>query len=214
MCACYGLTVHSARLLQASTRSPSALSGRFSVPRLALPTCESPTAAAAGGLTRSTRRALTGTPGGVRSPSPYGSPTRRSGTCDSGEQPALAELSTLASALGESLVAADLPAIVAHKRRADMQAAEAEEDGVPQGEGRQERRGTDVLTVLAWHVLLMCALLLRQPVSALPNAPNACTPPVPQLQTCWSRRRGPQRRCWKRTASWSQPARCAAWTAA
>lgn len=104
------------------------------MPRLALPTCESPTAAAAGGLTRSTRRALTGTPGGVRSPSPYGSPTRRSGTCDSVDQPALAELSTLASALGESLVAADLPAIVAHKRRADMQAAEAEEDGVLQGE--------------------------------------------------------------------------------
>lgn len=115
-------------------RSPSALSGRFSVPRLALPACESPTAAAASGLTRSTRRVLSATPG-ARSPSPYGSPTRRSGTRDTAEPSALAELATLAGALGESLMAADLPAIVAHKRRADMRLseAEAEEGAVPAG---------------------------------------------------------------------------------
>jgi hypothetical protein len=116
-------------------RSPSALSsGRFSVPRLALPTCESPTAAAAG-LTRSTRRVLSGTPGGARSPSPYGSPTRRSGTCGGeGEPAAAAELSTLATALGESLMAADLPAIVAHKRQADARLDDWKVDGVPAGE--------------------------------------------------------------------------------
>jgi len=116
-------------------RSPSALSnaGRLSVPRLALPAPDSPTSAA-GGLTRSTRRVLSSTPGGARSPSPYGSPTRRSGTCDSAEPSALAELATLASALGESLMAADLPAIVAHKRRADVRLSEADEDGVPNGE--------------------------------------------------------------------------------
>lgn len=95
-----------------------------------------------GGLTRSTRRVLGGTPGGrTRSPSPFASPTRRSGTCDSAEPTALAELATLASALGESLMAADLPAIVAHKRRADIRLSE-EEDGVPAGEpaGSARRR--------------------------------------------------------------------------
>lgn len=119
-------------------RSPSALSqrsSRFSIPRLALPAGDdSPTAAAAGGLTRSTRRALSRTPGGARSPSPFASPTRRSGTMDSAEPGALAELATLAGALGESLMAADLPAIVAHKRRADVRLADAEEEGsVPPG---------------------------------------------------------------------------------
>jgi hypothetical protein len=125
--------------------SPSMLSnsGRFSVPRLALPSCDSPTHAATGGLTRSTRRALGSTPGGgARSPSPYGSPTRRSATCESAEPPAaLAQLATLAGALGESLMAADLPAIVAHKRQADARlcdaAGEAEAEAaaaVPAGE--------------------------------------------------------------------------------
>ncbi len=58
---------------------------------------------------------------------------------DSGEPAAAAELATLASALGESLMAADLPAIVAHKRMADAklaEAAEEEEEGgglVPSG---------------------------------------------------------------------------------
>jgi hypothetical protein len=120
-------------------------SGRFSVPRLALPSCDSPTHAT-GGLTRSTRRALGSTPGGggggARSPSPYGSPTRRSATRESAEPPAaLAQLATLAGALGESLMAADLPAIVAHKRQADARLCEAAEEAeaeaaatVPAGE--------------------------------------------------------------------------------
>lgn len=134
-CACLPDTVphvrRAAPQAAASVRSPSALSGRFSVPRLALPTSESPTGAATGGLTRSTRRVLSTTPG-ARSPSPYSSPTRRSATCDSAEPSALAELATLASALGESLMAADLPAIVAHKRRADVRLASTEDD-VPAG---------------------------------------------------------------------------------
>lgn len=70
--------------MQASSpaRSASALStaSLSLVPRLLLPGCESPTAAAAsaGGLTRSTRRALSSSPAGRRSPSPtrFGSPVR------------------------------------------------------------------------------------------------------------------------------------------
>ena len=53
----------------------------------------------------------------------------------------LAQLATLAGALGESLMAADLPAIVAHKRQADARlcdaAGEAEAEAaaaVPAGE--------------------------------------------------------------------------------
>ncbi|KAL4458989.1 hypothetical protein ABPG75_013854 [Micractinium tetrahymenae] len=139
-------------------RSPSAASsGRFSVPRLALPTPDSPTAAI-GGLTRSTRRVLSGTPGGgARSPSPFASPTRRSGTCDSAEPRALAELATLASALGESLTAADLPAIVAHKRRADIRLSE--EDGVP-AELLEPPPGT-AKKVLEAHRILVTARSLR-----------------------------------------------------
>lgn len=127
---------HAAHLQGRHARSPSAASSsHFSVPRLALPTPDSPTASF-GGLTRSTRRVLSGTPrAGTRSPSPFASPSRRSGTCDSAEPRALAELATLASALGESLMAADLPAIVAHKRRADIRLGEEEEeeDGMPAG---------------------------------------------------------------------------------
>ena len=144
-------------------RSPSALSNssRLSVPRLALPTPESPTAAA-GGLTRSTRRMLSGTPGSrARSPSPYGSPSRRSGTCDSAEPSALAELATLASALGESLMAADLPAIVAHKRLADVRLGEGDGEGVPQGEAGAGARWAALCSLCAMPARACCGLPLH-----------------------------------------------------
>ena len=98
---------------------------KFHVPRLSLPggDAESPTAVTPtiGGLTRSTRRAMAGTPWGRKnsSPAPWGSPTKRSAS-EGLEQSASVELNSLAAALGESLMAADLSAIVAHRRKSQI----------------------------------------------------------------------------------------------
>eukprot|EP00887_Chlorella_sp_A99_P006671 scaffold3.g6671.t1 len=107
-------------------RSPSAMLGRvkFRVPRLQLPNDNSPMNPAAG-LTRSTRRALSNTPGGRRSPTPtpWGSPSRqRAGSAEPAELSAAAQMAAVAGAVGEGLIAADLPSIIALKRRADAAA--------------------------------------------------------------------------------------------
>lgn len=79
---------------------------------------------AAGGLTRSTRRVMSNTPGGRRSPTPtpWGSPTRRGGggSMDLAELSATAQMAAVAGAVGESLIAADLPCIIAHRRRLEV----------------------------------------------------------------------------------------------
>lgn len=63
---------------------------------------------------------------------------------------------------------------------------------VGQGRGAPSRPGAKgaQLSKRCLNVLLLCA------------------------QTCLSRLRARPRRCWRRTASWSPPGRCAAWTAA
>jgi hypothetical protein len=61
--------------------------------------------------------------------SPWGSPLLRAERKDAS---AAAEMAGMAEALGESLMAVDLPAVVAHKRRADaLRAAPEDDDGVP-----------------------------------------------------------------------------------
>ncbi|GAB4821632.1 hypothetical protein N2152v2_008678 [Parachlorella kessleri] len=110
-------------------RSASAMSiSSARVPRLQLPGSESPSGSICG-LTRSTRRALGSSPAGRRSPSPtrFGSPVGRHSD-EAVEVSAAAELAALGNALGEALMAADLPAIVAHKRRANAAAGSLEEE--------------------------------------------------------------------------------------
>ena len=102
--------------MQVTPRLPGV---RLSVPRLCLRSEESPGGTPSGGLTRATRRELSMTPTEWSSPSdaPWGTPRPRSAAKDTS---AVAEMSSMAEALGESLMAMDLPATVAHKRRADV----------------------------------------------------------------------------------------------
>ncbi|BDA44756.1 probable serine/threonine-protein kinase par-1 at C-terminar half [Coccomyxa sp. Obi] len=101
------------------------------VPKLLLPTSQSP-GAVVGGLTRSTRRSMADPRqgSGVRTPlarthSPaFGTPPKSFREDDESlPVTATAELSALGSALGESLIAADLAIIIAHKRQATLRRA-------------------------------------------------------------------------------------------
>ncbi|CAL8469507.1 g9048 [Coccomyxa elongata] len=101
------------------------------VPKLLLPTSQSP-GAVIGGLTRSTRRSMADPRHGsaVRTPlarthSPaFGTPpTSFREDDESLPVTPTAELSALGSALGESLIAADLAIIIAHKRQATLRRA-------------------------------------------------------------------------------------------
>ena len=112
---------------------PGLAAGRFKVPRLQLPSDDSPMNPVAG-LTRSTRRVLSNTPGGRRSPTPtpWGSPTRqRGGSTDLGELSAVAQMAVVAGAVGESLIAADLPSIIAHKRQVEAAGSLGATEDVP-----------------------------------------------------------------------------------
>lgn len=99
--------------------SPTPQQGKLSVPRLLLPSEGDPQASTpAGGLTRATRRELSATPSDWHPLSaPWGSPQSVSAAKDAS---ASSEMEGMAEALGESLMAMDLPSVVAHKRRADM----------------------------------------------------------------------------------------------
>jgi len=118
-------------LLAAST--PPA--GKLSVPRLMLPSEGGDGAGGqpsnpSGGLTRATRRELSAKPTDWHPPAaPWGSP-RRATTKDAS---ALSEMEVLAEALGESLMAMDLPSAVSHKRRADLlrDTSESEAGSIP-----------------------------------------------------------------------------------
>ena len=117
--------------------------GKRSVPRLTLPPPSSSdishlpgaslaamhVAAAAtpkGGLTRATRRELSATPTEWHPPAlPWFSPRTYSASKDTS---ATAEMEVVAEALGESLMAMDLPSLVAHKRRADAAAKDSESE--------------------------------------------------------------------------------------
>jgi hypothetical protein len=96
--------------------------GRPSIPKLTLPGGSTSTPPSSG-LTRATRRERRSggtTPGGGGStPGRWGTP-RRSGELGTPRASAYAEMAALAAAVGECTMARDLPAIIDHKRRADI----------------------------------------------------------------------------------------------
>jgi hypothetical protein len=108
--------------------------GKLSIPRLMLPSegadgGEGQSSNPSGGLTRATRRELSATPTDWHPPAaPWGNP--RTATQDAS---ALSEMEVLAEALGESLMAMDLPSAVSHKRRADLlrDTSESEAGSIP-----------------------------------------------------------------------------------
>ncbi|KAL4536328.1 hypothetical protein Ndes2526A_g05859 [Nannochloris sp. 'desiccata'] len=120
-------------------RSPLAAStpptGKLCIPRLMLPSEGSDGAGGqpsnpSGGLTRATRRELSATPTDWHPPAaPWGSPR----TATTKDASALSEMEVLAEALGESLMAMDLPSAVSHKRRADLlrDTSESEAGSIP-----------------------------------------------------------------------------------
>lgn len=119
------------------------LSGtKLSVPRLHLQSEEeSPTGPATGGLTRATRRDLSLSPTEWEPPSaaatpPWATPRPRSANKDVS---AAAEMAQMAEALGESLMAMDLPSTVAHKRSADALKAPKSDDSIPKGRQKNSK---------------------------------------------------------------------------
>ncbi len=109
--------------------------GKLSIPRLMLPSeggdgASGQSSNPSGGLTRATRRELSATPTDWHPPAaPWGDP-RTAATKDSS---ASSEMEVLAEALGESLMAMDLPSAVSHKRRADLlrETSESEAASIP-----------------------------------------------------------------------------------
>jgi serine/threonine protein kinase len=116
-----------------ATSTPRA--GKLSIPRLMLPSeggegAGGQSSNPSGGLTRATRRELSATPTDWHPPAaPWGSPQ----TAATKDTSALSEMEVLAEALGESLMAMDLPSAVSHKRRADLlrETSEAEAGSIP-----------------------------------------------------------------------------------
>ena len=106
--------------------------GKLGIPRLVLTTeADTPVTTPPGGLTRATRRELSATPTEWHPPAaPWGSPRTLSAAKDTS---ASTEMDILAEALGESLMAMDLPSAVAHRRRAEMKDFESEAGSIPPG---------------------------------------------------------------------------------
>lgn len=117
------------------SRASTPRAGKLSVPRLMLPSEDTSGAGGqpsnpSGGLTRATRRELSATPTDWHPPAaPWGSPR----TAIAKDTSALSEMEVLAEALGESLMAMDLPSAVSHKRRADLirDTSESEAGSIP-----------------------------------------------------------------------------------